>query len=723
MTKERSVDRRRSIGGFVSWRLAISAIGSGKGWFVFQSLIVGTILAGGLIGAAASPALQREDKRLAKRERPVAGPSTGDTPVLWWSRPTTQSLPGGRSMKMVAVAAEGRGAVVPLGLERNLEPGQAAVSPALAALIDNGEIDAGWLGGEPAAVIGQAGLHDPDELVLYQAYGRDQLAEAGVASPIVGSFRAEAALGSGGAPTAPVDMVAAAVAALAALPLLALLRSATLAEAERRRRRMAALDAVGMTSGELRRVALCEATCLSIVGSFAGLVAFNALVELPQVIRVGSVAVFASDLAVSGRRQGTAVAVIIAVCSLTAAQGLARAHEAERDAVRPSRTRALLLLTAAVTALLLSVFAGSLPEEGLVSRLALLAGATALAAVVIAAQRDLMLRLGQPREDDSYRRVLWRSDLRATAMSRSRPFAAVVLAAFVGGLAAVAYPSAGAEPAPAGSGRALSVPDALLSLPSKPTAGEVMDAIADEPAVGAILPITLGSGFTRTIHGAAEDVAAAYDLACKEPCSALSQADLARMFTITGHADDSASVRQATVIEVALRLESTAPSTIGRLAARVRDHFPASTVLPRTIPQVSNDAGGFNEQNLRSLGAVATAMALVGIVSALLFSQGHLRARRVVLKHLTVVGITTRTNAGLAVAHVIAASMVAVAGGVVAGVGCGIAYTVGASLSPRADLAPLRPLGTALLLGTLAVAVLAALRLPAVLRRTSLRVE
>lgn len=702
----------------------MATIRSGKAWFAFQAMVVAVIVAGGLIAVTAATALDRQDDRLARRQHPKATERSAGVPVLWWAPSNTQSLPGGRSMAIVAMAAEGPGAPLPLGLSRHLADGEVAVSPALHVLLADGVIDEAWVGGAPVEVIGRAGLHDPDELVLYEGRDAASLAELGLAVPLSGPIEVQERLGAGGQPTAPVDAVAAAVAALAALPLLALVRSAALADSERRRRRMDALGLVGLTRSQLRAVAGCEALLLTVAGTTVGLAAVNVALRSVEVIRVGPFSLFAADLIPSAGRQAVAAAVVLVVSTTVASMALVSAHLSQTNVALWRRgVRAGALIAAFLTGLLVAAAAGSLPPERLASRLLLFAGAALLTGAAISGQRDLMRWVGRPREDDGFGAVLWRADLRTTADSRARPFAPIVLAGFVAALAAVAYPSADTTTSEASGRGQLATPDVSINLPSQPTAAEAIDRLSHDRAVRAALPITMGPNLARTIHGDAADVAASFDLDCPPPCESLSQAQLDQMFNITAHSPDVDAARPMPVTEVVVNMGTDSADALGRLSSQARDVFPGATLLARELRGQSSTLGTFSNQNLQSVGLIATAMAIAGVVSALVFSRAHTRARRFSLKHLNITGMTFGQAALTLTAHLVSAAAIAMTSGIAAGLLCGVAYGIGGSMKLRAEVAPLVSMTGAVVIGTLLVAASAAAGLRPLIARTSVGAE
>lgn len=707
----------------IALRLSAATIRSGKAWFAFQAMVVAVIVAGGLVAATAATALDRQDDRLARRQNPKAADRSAGAPVLWWSPSNSQSLPGGRSMAIVSMAAEDPGAPLPPGLSRHLAEGEVAMSPALGVLLADGTIDEAWLGGTPVEMIGRAGLHDPDELLLYEGRDATSLAQLGFATPLSGTIEAQLRQSGGGQPTAPVDAVAAAVAALAALPLLALVRSAALADGERRRRRMDALGLVGMTRSQLRTVAGCEALLLTVAGTTVGLAVVNVALRSAEVIRVGPYALFAADLIPSVGRQVVAAAVVAVVSTTVASAALVSAHLADgRVAARGRGTaRSAALVAAFLSGLVLAAVAGSLPPEPLSSRLVLFAGAALLTGAAISGQRDLMRWVGRPRDGDGFGAVLWRADLRTTADSRARPFAPIVLAGFVAALAAVAYPSA--APAQTSSRAQLATPNVSINLPSQPTAAEAIDRLSRDPAVRSVLPVTLGPGLDRTIHGDAADVAAAFDLDCPPPCEGLSQAQLDQMFNITAHSQDVDAAHPMPVTEVVVNMGADSSEALGRLSSQARDAFPGATLLARQLRGQSSTLGTFSSQNLQSVGLIATAMAIAGVVSALVFSRAHTRARRFSLKHLNVTGMTFGQAALTVTTHLISAAAIAMTSGIAAGLLCGVAYGIGGSLRLRAEVAPLASLTGAVVIGTALVAASAAAGLKPLLARTSVTLE
>jgi hypothetical protein len=123
-----------------------------------------------LYAAAALPALHAHDVRAgwratsAHNRRPAQDGATTD-PLLWRFQ---DDLFHGRALIRVDVAAEGPHAPVPPGLTRLPGPGQLAVSPALARLLQTTDpaLLGDRFGGQVAATVGPAALVVADDLVV-----------------------------------------------------------------------------------------------------------------------------------------------------------------------------------------------------------------------------------------------------------------------------------------------------------------------------------------------------------------------------------------------------------------------------------------------------------------------------------------------------------------------------------------------------------------------------
>jgi FtsX-like permease family protein len=169
---------------------------------------------------------------------------------------------------MVAVLADD--APLPPGLDRWPGPGQAAVSPALAARI--AAVPADELGdriGTVVGTIGDAGLRSPQELVAVIGVTEADISALG-ASPVKAFDPRQ--------PTREIPPIAVLMIALAIVgalvPVAVFVSTATRLSAARREQRLAALRLVGATSVQVSRLALVEAVVVTVLGAVAGIGVF-----------------------------------------------------------------------------------------------------------------------------------------------------------------------------------------------------------------------------------------------------------------------------------------------------------------------------------------------------------------------------------------------------------------------------------------------------------------
>ena len=168
----------------------------------------------------------------------------------------------------------------PPGVDRLPGPGEAVVSPALAALMK--DVPADQLGdriGTVVGTVGDAGLRSPDELVAIIGLDPAALETLG-ASPITGF--------DGTPPTPDIPPVAILMIVLAVIgalvPVAVFVSTATRLSAARREQRLAALRLVGATGSQVTALAAVEALFVTIIGVVAGIGLF--LLTRPLVAKI-----------------------------------------------------------------------------------------------------------------------------------------------------------------------------------------------------------------------------------------------------------------------------------------------------------------------------------------------------------------------------------------------------------------------------------------------------
>ncbi|MBE1494310.1 hypothetical protein H4696_001410 [Amycolatopsis lexingtonensis] len=255
---------RLALGGGgvrTAWvRLALTAAGVGLGVVV---LLAATSLPH-MLGARAD----RSAGRMA-----VAGAVDGVDPVYAADR--TDEFRG-RGLQGYLVQPTGPRLPAAPGVERLPGPGEAVLSPALAALLQSpeGELLRPRFPHRVIGTISDAGLTGPNELYFYLG-----------SATVAGQPGAVAVGGFGGEPVRrgldPLELLLVVVGATTCLvPVFVFVVTSTRLAAAARDRRLAALRLVGADRGQVRRIAAGEA----LLGSFAGLVVGGALFLLVRAL-------------------------------------------------------------------------------------------------------------------------------------------------------------------------------------------------------------------------------------------------------------------------------------------------------------------------------------------------------------------------------------------------------------------------------------------------------
>jgi hypothetical protein len=313
-----------------------------------------------LVAAVAFPALHAHDVRRAwtetsdQNQRPAQDEDTTD-PLLW--RLTNVRFDG-RDLVRVDLAPEGPDAPVPPGLERLPGPGEIAVSPRLAELLDTTDpaMLADRFDGRVTATVGPAALASPDDLVAFVGHAADDLrAEADVStvrsiesSPISRNLTR----------SMRVVFVVGGVGLLA--PVVVFVATATRLAAARREQRLAALRLAGATTGQVGVVAAVEAAIAALAGTTAGFGLFFAIRPRLARIPLDGAAFYPSDLDLS---PGWAAAIALAVPALAMTAAVISLRRIRisplgvaRRAVPPKPTpRPLLLVATGMAGLALAV--------------------------------------------------------------------------------------------------------------------------------------------------------------------------------------------------------------------------------------------------------------------------------------------------------------------------------------------------------------------------------
>lgn len=274
------------------------AFGGGReGWLrtLFTGVGVGLGVALLLIGTAVPGALAARGQRGDARSllgAPTATAPGPDTLLIAGADMTYR----GQDIEGRLLKPEGPGAPLPPGLKAFPAPGELAVSPALRELLRSpgGALLRERLDGRISAVIGDAGLTGPAELVYYR--GADSLPATGP-----GEFRVRRVTGFAPAPEraelSPVLMLTVLLTFVALLlPVAVFIAAAVRSGGERRDQRLAALRLVGADGRTVRRIAAGEALAGAVAGLLLGSAFFAAGRRLAGSLSLSQRSVFPADL-------------------------------------------------------------------------------------------------------------------------------------------------------------------------------------------------------------------------------------------------------------------------------------------------------------------------------------------------------------------------------------------------------------------------------------------
>jgi hypothetical protein len=282
------------------------------------------------------------------------------------ARPPSYSLltplPGdffGQPLVLQAMASVGTQPPVPPGLSRRLRPGEAAVSPAVAGLLESprGKLLRPRIPGRISMTIKPDGLPSPDALVGYVGVRPSQLPQPQV---VVGFGPA---LAHGKQPLTPGVWIATMLLLIAVLaPIATLLLAATRLSSRTREARFAALRLAGADVTLVRFLAAAESGLLALVGALLGLPLFILARPLfagflpepykwfPTDLQVGAMRVFVVVLALSS------FAVVVSLVSMRQVI-LTPLGVVRRSTRRPGRPIGLWLILAGLLLLLLAAAA------------------------------------------------------------------------------------------------------------------------------------------------------------------------------------------------------------------------------------------------------------------------------------------------------------------------------------------------------------------------------
>ncbi len=228
----------------------------------------------------------------------------------------------GRTIERLDVAALGDKAPVIPGLSRMPGPGQFAVSPAMAALMGSAPRDelADRFPGSRSAVLGDAALTGPDELVIVVGYTPAQLAAihgTGAVDAIETAPRSQG--------TTTVYRFGFGLGAIAmVLPMLILVGTATRLSAARREERYASLRLVGAKARQINVIASIDAAVGAVFGALLGTGVFLLIRPAVANVSVTGDKVFGYDVTPTGAQYAAVLAGVPIIAAAAAVLSLRR---------------------------------------------------------------------------------------------------------------------------------------------------------------------------------------------------------------------------------------------------------------------------------------------------------------------------------------------------------------------------------------------------------------
>ena len=336
------------------------------------SVAIGTAIL--LFALAFKPALDSRSEQAAWRTN-FSATSGGDPSLLV---APVDDVYLGQPLVRVLVAALKPGAPVPPGIARLPAPGEAFISPALAALLAGTPADqlADRLG-TVVGTIGDQALRSPQELVAVIGATKAQLEDLG-ALPIT-SFAIDPPI----PPIPPIAELMIVLAIIGALaPVAVFVSTATRLSAARREQRLAALRLIGATGSQVTGIAVVEAMFASGLGAAGGVVLFFLVRPLIAQIPLDGATWFPDAIEPPINAAIAVLLLIPVLASLVAAISLRRVvvtplGVSRRQASRQPSIRRLVPVVAAIVVLVgaLTVLRSGATDS--IASLALLGGAFA----------------------------------------------------------------------------------------------------------------------------------------------------------------------------------------------------------------------------------------------------------------------------------------------------------------------------------------------------------
>jgi hypothetical protein len=433
-----------------------------------------------LVAASLMALAQREDARGGARTGVEARPHAADD-LLWLERGDDHD---GRAFPVVWLQPAGPAPpVLPPGMARLPEPGEAAVSPALDALAQRDPVLAGRY--PRRIVLDGAGVRSGGELLAYVRPLDGRSLRSHRATFRIGGFRSGGDVSLNQESGITAGMLVGGSAAFLFIPAVLVLLAGTASSSVSRTRRFSILRALGARERTVAALAVAETILLALPGVLVAVVAWT--VAAPGMSRVPGVehAVVSGDLGLSAAAVAAAVAIELGLCALLALALFGRPGS-RRASARPGAdrqpVRAWRLLP---LGLALGLAAGAASMGGRVGAMAMLVAVVgALAALPLAGARLLPGLGGALAATSSTAALLTGRRLEWNPAHHGRPFAVtgvLVLLGILTGCYVAILRSAEPGPVPAGPYAAVTV---RWVDPRAPDVGRLDRQVGDAVTIG-----------------------------------------------------------------------------------------------------------------------------------------------------------------------------------------------------------------------------------------------
>jgi hypothetical protein len=334
-----------------------------------------------VLSLAAIPSVaNRQASRLALQQFALAPP--GSAPTLYGSLVAESYV--GKQMTRLVVAPAATTASPPSWLKRYPKPGEIAVSPSLAKLIESDPTLAARFPQRQIQALGPDVLVAPDQLLAVVGAARNDLPRDGNGLVEATGFATEGSNWEGPDPRA-VRLLAVGAAVFVLLPLAAFLSTGARLSARTRRDRLALLRMIGMSPRATAAVGWVEILAASLIGSVLGYAMWRAAVPWSQGIGLGHLHWYATDVTASAATAFVVMVVLAAISVAVAHRSMTTAVTdplGERQASpRPQPRRRPLIVFASGLACLAVCVAWPTPSASTTTWwFALFVGGNALAA-------------------------------------------------------------------------------------------------------------------------------------------------------------------------------------------------------------------------------------------------------------------------------------------------------------------------------------------------------